>query len=271
MKVIFNDKMLSWQQISLSPTNRGFRYGDGFFETIAVIAGAPRFLDKHLERLQNGAKTLRLDVADFMDLKHILDNIKTLQAANNLLDDAKLRLIIWRDSAGLFTPANGNTHYLLTLEEAKFDKKPSKIHAGFSESVINYPSQISRFKTMSAAKYVLAGIEKKECKLDEIIISDHQGFVSEALSSNIFWKIKEVYGTPPITTGCVEGIMRNWLIQALTDAGYKVEEQLITPKQLIEAEHIFTSNSMGIRHISALDSYTFDVDVAAQKCVELIN
>ncbi len=205
-----------------------------------------------------------------MDLKHILDEIHVLQSANHLPGNAKLRLMIWRDSAGLFAPANGNTHHLLTLEEAKFDKKPSKIHAGFSESIVNHPSPYSRFKTMSAIQYVLAGIEKKERGLDEIIITDHRGFVSEVLSSNVFWKKGDVYGTPPITTGCVEGVMRNWLIKALTNAGYKVEEQLITPKQLMDARHIFTSNSMEIRHITAIDSNVFDIDLTVQECLEFI-
>ncbi len=270
MKVIFNNELRLLEEIALSPTNRGFRYGDGLFETIAVIAGVPRFLDKHLERLKNGAKVFKLEVDHFMDLEHILDNMKMLQGANHLPKDAKLRLMIWRDSAGLFTPTNENTHYLMTLDPAIFDKRPSKIHAGFSKSIVNYPTPISKYKTMSAAQYVLAGIEKKERSLDEIILADHQGFVSETLSSNLFWKMNDVYGTPPITTGCVEGIMRSCLMKALTDAGYKVEEQLITPKQLMDTEHIFTTNSMGIRHITSIDSNTFDVDVAAQKCVDSI-
>ena len=53
MKAIFNGEILDWDEVRLFPQNRGFRYGDGFFETVAIINGVPRLLDRHLIRLKN--------------------------------------------------------------------------------------------------------------------------------------------------------------------------------------------------------------------------
>ena len=71
MKAILNHEILDWEEVRLSPLNRGFRYGDGFFETIAIIKGTPRFLDRHISRLQNGAEFLNLDVHTILNFVNI--------------------------------------------------------------------------------------------------------------------------------------------------------------------------------------------------------
>ncbi len=271
MKVILNHETLDWEEVQLSPLNRGFRYGDGFFETIAIINGIPRLLEKHLHRLKSGAKILNLDVQRILDFDTIQKKIHDIQSANNMLGDAKMRLIIWRDSSGLYTPADNKTHYLLTIESANISKIPLLKTAGISVKIINYPSPVSRFKTLSAMKYVIAGIEKKEKKLDEIIILDYQGHVSETMSSNLFWKTKGRYYTPPLSTGCIEGIMRNWLINELKHHGFFVEEKLVATEELLNSDYIFTTNATGLSHIQKINQKTFGIDMVSQELISSIS
>lgn len=271
MKAILNNEILNWEGVQLSPLNRGFRYGDGFFETIAVIKGIPRFLERHLNRLKNGAEILKLDVRGILDNDAILKNIHAIQAKNNLLGDAKLRLTIWRNSDGLYTPAADKTHYLLTIESSDFSKSSLIKNVGFSSKTLNYPSPVSRFKTLSAIKYVIAGIEKKEKKLDEIILLDFQGHVSETMSSNIFWKIKNTYCTPPLSTGCIEGIMRNWLLNKLKQKGFSVEQKLVKTEEFLNSESIFTTNASGLCHIEKIGQHNFNIDMVSQELISSIN
>lgn len=271
MKAILNNKILDWEEVQLSPLNRGFKYGDGFFESIAVIDGIPRFLDKHIKRLKNGAEVLKLEVAGILNIDKIQTEIQILQTKNNLKANAKLKLIIWRNSEGLYTPVDGNAHYLLTTENIVYNKISIIKRAGISEKTTNYPSQISRFKTISAMKYVIAGIERKDKNLDEIIILDYQGFVSETLSSNLFWKKNDTYYTAPLSTGCIEGIMRNRMIDVMKQKGFPVEEKLVKVTELLASDNVFTSNAMGIRHIQSIGQNTFEIDLISQEIIETIS
>lgn len=271
MKAIFNKEILDWEEIRLSPHNRGFRYGDGFFETIAIIKGTPRFLDRHINRLKSGAEILKLDVHGILNIENIQNDIQALQTTNNLIGDAKLKLIVWRNSDGLYTPVDGNAHYLLTIENTVYTKISLIKSAGISEKINNYPSPVSRFKTISAMKYVIAGIEKNDKNLEEIIILDHRGFVSEVLSSNLFWKKNDAYYTSPLSTGCIEGIMRNRIMNEIIQKGFSVEEKLVKTIDLFASDNIFTTNSMGISHIQSIGQYTFEIDPVSQEIIESIS
>ena len=261
MKAIFNNEILNWEEISLSPSNRGLKYGDGFFETIALINGEPRFLDKHLDRIRNAASILNFQLNEVLNQDRIYKHIKTLKTKNSIDDKGKIRLYVWRNAGGLYCPQNGNADFLLTIEKTDYSSNSVILKVGISEKVVNHASLTSCFKTMSAIKYVIAGIEKNDKKLDEIIILDYRGYISETLSSNIFWKKNNRYYTSPISTGCVEGIMRNQLMNQLKHKGILVEEKLVAVSELLESDSIFTTNSMGFRHIKTMNQINFEVDI----------
>jgi branched-subunit amino acid aminotransferase/4-amino-4-deoxychorismate lyase len=259
MKAIFNDELLDFKQIELGIQDRGFCYGDGLFETMAVIKSKPRFLQRHFDRLVKGSSVLGLSL-DQITMEYIQENCFKLIRENAIEDFGKLRLTVWRKGDGLYVPAVRRVNYLLTAAPADLPILTELTRVGFSEKLVNYPAIHTSFKTISALKYVLAGQEKKERGLEEIIINDHNGFVSEALESNIFMKKDEVYYTPPIATGCIEGVMRNWLIDELKSRKVAVEECFITPGELLQAESAFTTNAMGIRHILQIQNAVLTTD-----------
>jgi branched-chain amino acid aminotransferase/4-amino-4-deoxychorismate lyase len=270
MKAIFNGELLDLDQIHPGITDRGFRYGDGFYETIAVIRSNPRLLDKHFNRVVQGSKILRFDI-EKITLENLRENCGRLLRANSIKDFGKMRLTIWRRDGGLYVPTGSEINVLLTAEtvDPPVFKKLSKV--GFSESVVNYPGLYTPFKTISALKYVLAGLEKKERALEEIVINDHNGFISEALESNLFVKKDGVYFTPPIATGCIEGIMRNWLMNELKSNQVSIEERFMIPNEMLEAEAVFTTNALGIRHIMQIHNTTFTADKYVQELFDSIN
>ena len=145
MKAIFNKEILDWEDIKLSHSNRGFRYGDGFFESIALINGEPRFLDKHLERLRNGAKILRLQIPEDLDYNNIYTQIKILHAESGVGKSAKVKLYLWREDGGLYSPRGGKSDFLVSIEEYAYLSDTAVWHVGVSENVVNYPSVTSRF------------------------------------------------------------------------------------------------------------------------------
>ena len=188
MKAILNGKIIDADGLTLADGNRGFKYGDGLFETIALRRGDPRLLESHLNRLNEGAEFLGFQTSIDLHKEIIEEAIRQLQQSNKISGDSIVKLYVWRNSDGKYAPSGNSADILITIEKTAFKDLQIVPIAGFSKQVINYPTEFSRFKTMSAFKYVLAGIEKDKRQLDEIIILDHEGYISEALSSNIFWK-----------------------------------------------------------------------------------
>jgi branched-subunit amino acid aminotransferase/4-amino-4-deoxychorismate lyase len=271
MKAILNGKIIEEGELKLATENRGFKYGDGLFESIALRRGGPRLLELHLNRLTEGAEYLEIETSNGLRQEIIEDGIRQLQQSNNIAGDSIIKIYLWRNAMGKYGPSGNSADVLLTIETTTFKDMHNVPIAGFSEQVINYPTGFSRFKTMSALKYVLAGIEKENQQLDEIIILDHEGHISEALSSNVFWKKEAVYYTPPLSTGCISGVMRQWLIKALKKDGHHIQEKLAKKGELLKSDSLFTTNAAGIGHIQAIGQFSFESDQNVQKLLEQIS
>ncbi len=260
MKAIINGNIHERQDASRPFPDRGFRFGDGLFESIAVMHENPRLLSWHLERLAEGSKVLKLHAEEILKEDRISNEILQLKEANKIEGDAKARLYLYRTGGGLYSPESSSAHYIITIESAEFKKNALIPMAGFAEKAVNCETIYSRFKTLNALNFVIAGLEKKNQKWDEIIILDIHGNISEALSSNIFWRHGSHYFTPPLSTGCVAGVMRRRVIEKLKNTGAIVYEKSITKEGLLMADSIFTTNSMGIRHIERIKDRQFAVD-----------
>ncbi len=267
MKAIYNGELIDYSQVSLPGNDRGFAYGDGLFETMAVVRGGVRFLEQHYERVRKGSEILDFD---FMPFDQLASHCEKL-IANSCIDcDGKMKLHVWRRSGGLYQPEGRKTNYILSFEEVCLMPSAVLESVGFSENMVNCQTAISSLKAISALKYVVAGLEKRDRKLDDILIKDVHGFISEALYSNVFMKKNGVYSTPHISTGCVEGVMRNWFISQLRNEGFEVKEKLIGEDELLQAESVFTTNALGIRHIRKIRDTNYEIDPLAQKLIESI-
>ena len=66
------------------PLDRGLEFGDGLFETMAVVSGRVRLLDRHLHRLSRGCERLRLHTPDLDALR------EQIQVAAATLDGARI-------------------------------------------------------------------------------------------------------------------------------------------------------------------------------------
>lgn len=271
MKAILNQEIIDQENFKITYSNRGFRYGDGLFETIAFINGKPRLLEDHLQRMKRGVKALKIDSSNYLLYTNITRQIKQLIDINEISGSAIIRIHLWRDSNGLYTPNANAGSYLLTILEANFEKRKVVSNAGFAEDTINYSSKWSAIKSMSAINYVMAGIEKKERKLGEIIILDHRGFISEGLTSNVFWKKDNTYYTSSLSTGCIEGVMRKWFINSLKGKGHKVIEIEATKIDVLKASCVFTTNALGVTHIQSIENSVFNIDEHAQQLIETIS
>ncbi|MBY0427479.1 MAG: aminotransferase class IV, partial [Cytophagales bacterium] len=223
MHVCYNFSIIDKDEFSLPIYDRAFQYGDGLFETMIYKNNQIRWLDDHWQRLMSGCDTLRFQLPTNFTLNSIALHVKKLIELNHHSLPVKIKLIVWRSSGGLFTPTNNQIHFVILTDDQIQTSGPINT-LGISERVTLFPSLLSSIKSISSLPYILAGIEKKERELDELIITDVQGNISEGTSSNIFWTIGNKFYTPALSTGCLPGVTRKKLIEHLQKMGSEVQE-----------------------------------------------
>lgn len=244
MKAIFNDTEVAG--LSLSLDDRGLQYGDGLFETIIVKESEPLLLERHFLRLKKGMLILQMEAPSYFSLDFINNKISEL-ALLNQLDSMVVNLMVWRKPGGLYTPAGREVNWLLKCRIYQEREKTLK-KVGICKSIKNAYQVFSPYKSNSL-KYVLAGMEKQDRQLDDLIILDMNGHVSETVDKNIFWYDGTNYYTPSITTGCIAGVMREQLMFEWAEQGIEVKEGAYEPETLKNAEKILTCNASGVYEI----------------------
>ncbi len=259
--VLHNFELLSEDQLQIPISSRAFQYNDGAFETMHFVNGKVRFLESHLNRLRTASKVLNLELTESLsELETVAFWIEKLIAENQLSGNVRVKIKVWRSGKGLYTPEEDTAEVLITAEPQK-ETLTIIEKADFAESVQTNFSAYSFFKGPNSIKYVLAGIEKKQRNLDEIILLSANGFVSECLASNIFWVRNAKVLTPEIETGCIAGMMRENLLRLFQAKNIPFQEGLFLPEALLQAETIFTTNAAGIKIIQQFSNKTFSKEL----------
>ncbi len=242
----FNGELLHADNKLLTIANRAFKYGDGLFESMRLMKGQLKFPDLHADRLQRGMKALKLDGYSQMDTWFLKDKVEQL-AARNKIKHGRLRLSVYRDSEGLYTPTQNKMGYCLELqpldEPRYFLNDKGLIMDIFTElpKPINY---LSNIKTCNSLTYVMAGIFKSQNRLDDAFLLNQNGSLCEASSSNIFVWYKSHLYTPALSEGCVEGVMRQIVIKLAKEGNIPFTEAQISPDILYEADEVFLTNAV---------------------------
>ncbi len=253
--------------------NRGFRYGDALFETIRVVDGQPRYLEDHFMRLKKGMSILKMRSAN-ISFNELKEQILKLIEKNRLKKGGRVRLTVFRSGDGLYTPKNESKSYVIEAKPFK-DNLYVLNEKGLTIDVYNdlrrYRNVLSQIKTTNNIPQVLAGIYKEESGLDECIILNDQGRISEALSSNIFlYKNHNIY-TPSIDEGCMDGVMRKQVLNMAKDLNINVFEGMLNGSMLLQADEMFLTNA--IRGIQWVGSYRQKryFNKATKEIVEYLN
>jgi len=259
----YNGILLTNDKSPVNLPNRGLHFGDGIFETIIYKNSEIQFFDLHWNRLNEGLKTLRIELPFEKDaLKaHLLQLVKR----NTQNNAQRIKLTIWRDGKGKYTPIENSASYL--IENELFHPPENQIinQAFVSEKVRLHHHVYSHLKTISALTYVLAAIEKKERNIEELILLNQKNNIAEASSSNLFFYnvLTRKWTTPPLSSGCISGVSRRHLMSQLEATGEYIEEQHLSLAELDENYALFSSNVTGVKQIYQVNETQLNKDSEA--------
>lgn len=178
-------------------------------------------------------------------------SLKALMAQHNKSRSARIRLQV------IPSATESRFHYLLTGSRLPPPAGPLK--AGIAGNSVKPFHAGGHMKTGDRKLYETAERTAAEHGWDEALICNEKGHIIESSIANIFWVESKNLFTPPLSEGCVAGVMRAFLLEKLPAAGYQVQEAPLTVERLGQADEVFLSNALrGLRpvvHIDSLKSY----------------
>jgi branched-chain amino acid aminotransferase len=253
-------------------TNRGLLFGDGFFESILQINGHYPLLEYHLKRIRWSADLLNIDSTSALNhLNFELDALKTSGMT-------KIKVIICRSDHGNYTPLHLKSCAVLLYldkQELKIDHSSiNKLNVGFSDKVkLVSGLEFTKIKSLSALPYVMAGLECRERKKDDLLLLNDHDEIAECISSNIFLLRDKKWMTPPLSDGCVAGVMREYILDNAKILGIQIEIKSINKYDLENCDGILVTNAIrGARVVSLIENIIipdFESTMLAKKINEV--
>jgi branched-subunit amino acid aminotransferase/4-amino-4-deoxychorismate lyase len=227
--------------------DRGFRFGDGVFETIRVRQALPELFSYHMQRLQTGLSTLMIEGVDL----DIIENHALALITQNNLSEGILRIIISRGNHSHgYLPLDSKPTTLITAEIVSI---PTSAPLQLWLSRWQRPSAKSlptNCKTLQGLSSSLARMESERNNCPEALMLTEGDVIAECSSSTIFWENDGIIFTPSLDSGALEGCMRRYLLEHST---LPIKQGAYTLDSLKKARHVWISNSLrGVCPVVAL-------------------
>lgn len=244
--ICFNGKMIPDTKPVLLSSNRSYKYGDGLFETMHVENGKIPLINLHMERLFAGIALLEFQVPAGFTANKLIDEITGLFSLNGCGKSGRARLSVFRGNGNL-NEDPGFLEYLIECEKIPHEK--TGLHArGLQIDIFPFArksqDKFSNLKSAAFLPYVMAARYAKQNKLDDCLLLNSSGNIADSTIANIFIIKDQKIFTPALTQGCVQGVMRKFLLEFLDKNGYKITEGIVTPEQLSQADEIFLTNAI---------------------------
>jgi branched-chain amino acid aminotransferase len=233
--IYFNGSLKPRKEVKVDPTEPGFIYGAGLFETMRIENGEALFLPEHLDRLITGARQLGWQLPEKINLE---EAVQATIAANGV-DRGRARVNLILGTSGC--------HLMITVQ-AGLPYTPEDYVKGYRASIVsirkNHHSPLSGLKTMNYLENLLALAEAQAKGAKEAILLNLDGYLAEGSRSNLFLVRQGILYTPDLASGPLPGLVRARVLKLALQAGLPVEEKPLSPGELLAAEEAFLTNSL---------------------------
>jgi branched-chain amino acid aminotransferase len=255
--VYLNGDFIQAYQARLSPFNYGFLYGYGIFETMRSYDGSIFRLDRHLARLHESARAIK--ISEQLSAFDLEKACKDLLKANKLTD-ARVRLTVTAAEGDIVPNPDTCDGITVFIAARKLTPLPNgKYEQGYSAIVSAYRrnsfSPIANLKSTSYLENFLVRQESKDAGVEEAVLLNDQGFVCEGSRTNIFLVNGQMLITPSIESGALPGITREAVLELATSTGITAVVKQTELRELLAASESFvTSSTIEIMPLTRLDN-----------------
>nr|WP_315187115.1 aminotransferase class IV [uncultured Flavobacterium sp.] len=259
----FNGNIVE-RETNILTQNRAFLYGDALFETVKIVEGKILFLEEHYFRLMASMRIVRMEIPMNFTMEYLEEQILSVVEANSFSDSARARITVYRNDGGYYLPKNNTISFLINttaLENKAYTFNPALYEVDLYKDFYISKQLLSTVKTTNKIINVTASIYADENGLDNCILLNDAKNVVEALQGNIFMLQGNKLITPPVSEGCINGIMRMQIIElAKKIENITVVQEAISPFDLQKADELFLTNVIkGIQPITKYRKKDFSV------------
>ncbi|MDX1907079.1 MAG: aminotransferase class IV [Bacteroidia bacterium] len=252
---VYNGDLITAGNTGLPALNRAFKVGDGLFETARLWKGQVLWEDIHLQRMARGMRLLGMKPWDEHERQRWAQGIRQLWGMYDFPVHARLRWQVFRAGGGAYAPLQDDTDWVLELIplEAGYHSTPPARLVSYPEIRVRH-SRLSACKTSSALLYVCAARYARDRGGDDALMFSPGGKAVEAASANLWWTEGEILCTPPLRTGCVDGVMRRMVHTLAAELGIPVKEKTISVADFAPASQVFLTNAIrGVWPVATID------------------
>jgi branched-chain amino acid aminotransferase len=249
MVVWLNGELVDPATASVHWSDHGITVGDGVFETLKVIDGEPFAVTRHLERLDRSAEGLGMNPLDQATLETGIAEVARALPHGT----ARLRITATTGPGpmGSSRGTSGPTLLIAAMPIAVDSSPTDVVTVPFTR---NPTSATAGLKTTSYAENVVALARAESAGATESLLANTRGELCEGTGSNVFVALDGVLHTPPLTSGCLAGVTRALVIEALDAAGTPVLETALPMDAVDRAEEMFlTSSTRDVQAIRRVD------------------
>jgi len=243
-----NGRIIAAADVSIGD-NSAFRYGVGLFETMLVRDGVIRFAQSHWDRLLTGMEQLGFEKPALFSAAHLENEVLKTVKKNGSEQLCRVRLQIYGAGGGLYDRQHNRPLYLiecyaLAPEMLLFNE--NGLVTGIAHGLAKANDALANLKTTNALVYAMAAKVAKTQKWNDALLLNTAGNIIESTIANVFW-VKDGYlHTPPLSEGCVAGVMRRHLLETVPG----IREEPLREQTLLECDELFLTNAIrGIRWV----------------------
>lgn len=264
----FNGNIVS-QDANILTHNRAFLYGDGVFETVKIINNKILFLEDHYFRLMSSMRVVRMEIPMNFTMEFLEEQILTLVNKNGLTSSSRARITVYRNDGGYYLPQSNTISFLIhavALENTLYSIEKKEYEVDLYKDFYITKQLLSSIKTTNKIINITGSIFANENGLDNCLLLNDSKNIIEALQGNIFMLMGNKLITPPVSEGCLNGIMRKQILSlAKKIENLDVVEEVISPFDLQKADELFVTNVIkGIQPITQYRKKTFAKKISLQ-------
>jgi branched-chain amino acid aminotransferase len=240
-RVVFhNDRLATIDQVRLSPGQGGLLSGWGLFTTLRVHEGIPFAFEKHWQRLSRDAD--RTHVPFPYDEEFVRKQLMNVLRENHVREGAARIYIVFNQIGFWRSDENfPKTDLLLCSSDLPSYREPTRL--GLREHARHAASPLAGVKVTSWLDNVWNYYEATQAGFDEVVLLNERGEVAECTAANIFCVKGGRVATPPLSSGCLQGVTRSVLLEIGESIGVPVGEAVLKPEHLYAADEVFITST----------------------------
>ncbi len=245
-KIWLNGTLVDEEEAQIPVLDRAILYGDGLFETLRAYRGLPFRLDRHLRRLEEGCKVLRLELPAKSAV--ISKAIRLLYGENVGSGDAYVRITLTgglHDGSRTLTRSNAPNLFIVVTPLPGLP--PKRYLEGVRVCLASFPrnslSPLCGIKSANYLESLWARQEASDRGYDDALFLNEKGHLCEATTSNLFLVKDGEVLTPEQECGLLPGITREAVLEICENMSIPCREGKFSPRDILEADEAFLTNS----------------------------